>query len=147
MTVSKTGYYTHRDCWKHEMGPGHPECPGRLDAIEDRLLVTGVADALQHCEVPLASLADIELAHDRMHMAALRGLSDRLIEEEAAGGPPYVQVDTDTSMNRHTWTAALRAAGAALAATDAVMAGEIENAFCSVRPPGHHATRTKRCLD
>ena len=143
MTVSKTGYYTHRDCWKHEMGPGHPECPGRLDAIEDRLLVTGVADALQHCEVPLASLADIELAHDRMHMAALRGLSDRLIEEEAAGGPPYVQVDTDTSMNRHTWTAALRAAGAALAATDAVMAGEIENAFCSVRPPGHHATRTK----
>ena len=143
MTVSKTGYYTHRDCWKHEMGPGHPECPARLDAIEDRLLVTGVADALQHCEVPLASLADIELAHDRMHMAALRGLSDRLIEEEAAGGPPYVQVDTDTSMNRHTWTAALRAAGAALAATDAVMAGEIENAFCSVRPPGHHATRTK----
>lgn len=143
MTVSKTGYYTHRDCWKHEMGPGHPECPARLDAIEDRLLVTGVADALQHCEVPLASLADIELAHDRMHMAALRGLSDRLIEEEAAGGPPYVQVDTDTSMNRHTWTASLRAAGAALAATDAVMAGEIENAFCSVRPPGHHATRTK----
>lgn len=143
MTVSKTGYYTHRDCWKHEMGPGHPECPARLDAIEDRLLVTGVADALQHCEVPLASLADIELAHDRMHMAALRGLSDRLTEEEAAGGPPYVQVDTDTSMNRHTWTAALRAAGAALAATDAVMAGEIENAFCSVRPPGHHATRTK----
>ena len=143
MTVSKTGYYTHRDCWKHEMGPGHPECPARLDAIGDRLLVTGVADALQHCEVPLASLADIELAHDRMHMAALRGLSDRLIEEEAAGGPPYVQVDTDTSMNRHTWTAALRAAGAALAATDAVMAGEIENAFCSVRPPGHHATRTK----
>jgi len=143
MTVSKTGYYTHRDCWKHEMGPGHPECPARLDAIEDRLLVTGVADALQHCEVPLASLADIELAHDRMHMAALRGLSDRLIEEEAAGGPPYVQVDTDTSMNRHTWTAALRAAGAALAATDAVMAGEIENALCSVRPPGHHATRTK----
>ena len=143
MTVSKTGYYTHRDCWKHEMGPGHPECPARLDAIEDRLLVTGVADALQHCEVPLASLADIELAHDRMHMAALRGLSDRLIEEEAAGGPPYVQVDTDTSMNRHTWTAALRAAGAALAATDAVMAGEIENAFCSVRPPGHHGTRTK----
>ena len=141
--MSKTGYFTHRDCWKHEMGPGHPECPGRLDAIEDRLLVTGVADALQHCEVPLASLADIELAHDRMHMAALRGLSDRLIEEEAAGGPPYVQVDTDTSMNRHTWTAALRAAGAALAATDAVMAGEIENAFCSVRPPGHHATRTK----
>ncbi|MHA7602701.1 histone deacetylase family protein [Alicycliphilus sp. T452] len=143
MTVSKTGYYTHRDCRKHEMGPGHPECPGRLDAIEDRLLVSGVADALEHREAPLASLADIELAHDRMHIAALRGLSDMLIEEEDAGGSPLTQLDTDTAMNRYTWTAALRAAGAALEATDAVLAGELENAFCCVRPPGHHATRSK----
>ena len=127
----------------HEMGPGHPECPARLDAIHDRLLVSGVADLLDHREAPPAPLADLELAHDRMHIAALRGLSDWLIEEELAGGPPHVQVDTDTSMNRHTWRAALRSAGAALAATDAVMAGELENAFCSVRPPGHHATRTK----
>jgi len=141
--VSKTGYYTHRDCRKHEMGPGHPECPARLDAIEDRLLVSGVADALEHREAPLASLADIELAHDRMHMAALRGLSDMLIEEEDAGGSPLIQLDTDTAMNRYTWTAALRAAGAALEATDAVVAGELENAFCGVRPPGHHATRSR----
>ena len=48
--MSKTGYFTHRDCWKHEMGPGHPECPERLDAIEDRLLVTGVGDALERYE-------------------------------------------------------------------------------------------------
>ena len=47
--MGKTGYFSHRDCWLHEMGPGHPECPGRLDAIEDRLLVTGVADALERC--------------------------------------------------------------------------------------------------
>jgi len=140
MTVSKTGYYTHRDCRKHDMGPGHPECPARLDAIEDRLLVSGVADALEQREAPLASLADIELAHDRMHIAALRGLSDMLIEEEDA---PLTQLDTDTAMNRYTWTAALRAAGAALEATDAVLAGELENAFCCVRPPGHHATRSK----
>ncbi|MGD9775011.1 histone deacetylase family protein [Diaphorobacter sp.] len=143
MTASKTGFFTHRDCSMHEMGPGHPECPARLDAIHDRLLVSGVADLLDHREAPLAPLADLELAHDRMHIAALRGLSDWLIEEELAGGPPLVQVDTDTSMNRHTWKAALRSAGAALAATDAVIAGELENAFCSVRPPGHHATRTK----
>ncbi|MGE4329155.1 histone deacetylase family protein [Diaphorobacter sp.] len=143
MTASKTGFFTHRDCSMHEMGPGHPECPARLDAIHDRLLVSGVADLLDHREAPPAPLADLELAHDRMHIAALRGLSDWLIEEELAGGPPLVQVDTDTSMNRHTWKAALRSAGAALAATDAVIAGELENAFCSVRPPGHHATRTK----
>ena len=107
--MSKTGYYTHSDCRKHEMGPGHPECPARLDAIEDRLLISGVSAALDHREAPLASLADIELAHDRMHVAAIRGLSLRLVEEEEAGGSPYMQLDTDTAMNRHTWTAALRA--------------------------------------
>jgi len=114
-----------------------------LDAIEDRLLVTGVADALERCEAPQASLADIELAHNRLHIAAMRGLTDWLREEVEAGGPPYTQVDPDTSMNLHTWNAALRAAGAAMAATDAVLAGELENAFCAVRPPGHHATRDK----
>ncbi|WP_284411983.1 histone deacetylase family protein [Acidovorax sp. SUPP3334] len=143
MTVGRTGYFTHRECWKHEMGPGHPECPARLDAIEDRLLVTGVADALERIQAPEASLADIELAHDRRHVDALRGMSERLAEELLAGGPAHAQVDPDTSINTHTWGAALRAAGAALAATDAVMAGDLENAFCCVRPPGHHATRDK----
>ena len=141
--MSKTGYYTHRDCWKHEMGPGHPECPERLDAVEDRLLISGVFDALERREAPLASLNDIELAHDRMHVAALRGLSLRLAEELEAGGPEHTALDSDTSINVHTWNAALRSAGAALEATDAVMAGELENAFCAVRPPGHHATRNK----
>ncbi|NMM92421.1 deacetylase [Rhodococcus sp. SRB_17] len=141
--MGKTGYFTHRDCWKHQMGPGHPECPERLDAIEDRLLITGVFDALERMEAPLAPLTDIELAHDRMHIAALRGISERLIEERTAGGPELAQIDPDTSLNEHTWTSALRAAGAALAATDAVMAGDLENAFCAVRPPGHHATRNK----
>jgi acetoin utilization deacetylase AcuC-like enzyme len=125
------------------MGAGHPECPARLDAIEDQMLVSGVGDALARYDAPQASLADLELAHDRMHVAALRGMTDRLREEMLAGGPSYAQIDTDTSINVHTWDAALRAAGAALAATDAVMAGEIENAFCSVRPPGHHATHDK----
>ncbi|WCM89904.1 MULTISPECIES: histone deacetylase family protein [Comamonadaceae] len=143
MTVGMTGYFTHRECWKHEMGPGHPECPARLDAIEDRLLATGVADALERIQAPEASLADIELAHDRRHVDALRGMSERLAEELLAGGPAHAQIDPDTSINTHTWNAALRAAGAALAATDAVMAGELENAFCCVRPPGHHATRDK----
>ena len=141
--VSKTGYYTHSDCRKHEMGAGHPECPERLDAIEDRLLISGLDVALERLEAPPAPITDIELAHGRMHIAALRGLSDQLSEEIAAGGPTHAQVDPDTSMNVHTWKAALRAAGAALAATDAVIAGELENAFCAVRPPGHHACRDK----
>lgn len=138
-----TGYFTHRDCWKHEMGPGHPECPERLDAIEDRLLISGLSLALDRREAPIAPLVDIELAHGRMHVAAIRGLSDGLKEEIEAGGPTHAQVDPDTSLNVNTWDAALRAAGAAIAATDAVIAGEMPNAFCAVRPPGHHACRDK----
>ena len=141
--MGKTGYFSHRDCWKHDMGAGHPECPERLDAIEDRLLITGVFDALERMEAPLAALADLELAHDRTHIAVLRGFTERLKDERAAGGPEHAQIDPDTAINIHTYTAALRSAGAAMAATDAVMAGELENAFCAVRPPGHHAARNK----
>ncbi len=114
-----------------------------MDAIEDRLLMTGVLDGLERIDAPQAALSDVELAHDRLHVAALRGLTDRLIEEQAAGGPAYTQLDTDTSINAYTFTAALHAAGAAVAATDAVIDGELENAFCAIRPPGHHATRDK----
>lgn len=139
--MSKTGYYTHAVCSKHDMGQGHPECPERLGAIQDRLLMSGLDVGLTPMEAPEAPLADIELAHDRMYVAALRGLSERLVEEQAAGGPAYAHLDADTAINAHTWQAALRSAGAALAATDAVLAGDLENAFCAVRPPGHHAMR------
>jgi acetoin utilization deacetylase AcuC-like enzyme len=138
-----TGYFTHKDCWKHEMGAGHPECPARLDAIEDRLLITGLDAALERREATAASMADLELAHGRLHLASLRGLTDGLRDEIAAGGPTHAQVDPDTSINIHSWDAILRAAGAAINATDAVLAGEMRNAFCAVRPPGHHATRDR----
>jgi acetoin utilization deacetylase AcuC-like enzyme len=143
MTANKTGYFSHPECRRHEMGPGHPECPERLDAIEDRLLLTGVGDALDRREAPEASLNDIELAHHKLHVAAMRGLKAGLAEQIDAGGRGYAQIDPDTVMNLHTWDAALRSAGAVLAATDAVMAGELENAFCAVRPPGHHACRDR----
>lgn len=139
--MNTTGYFSHPDCKKHEMGAGHPECPERLDAIDDWLLATGVAAALDQREAPLAALGDIELAHDRSMVAGIRGLSNALAEEINAGGPSHAQIDPDTSLNVHSWNSALRAAGATIAATDAVMAGEMENAFCAVRPPGHHACR------
>ena len=141
--MNKTGYFTHTDCWKHEMGPGHPECPERLDAIEERLRLSGLGALLDRREAPLAAIGDIELAHDRMMVAATRGLSEQLADDILAGGPQYAQIDPDTALNVHTWNAALRAAGAVIAATDSVMAGEMSNAFCAVRPPGHHAERGK----
>ena len=141
--MTKTGYFTHPDCHRHEMGAGHPECPERLDAIEDRLLASGVDIGLDRRLAPEASVSDIELAHTRLHVAAMRGLRQELKESIAAGGPTHSQIDPDTAMNEHTWAAALRAAGAVLAATDAVMSGDLENAFCAVRPPGHHACRDK----
>jgi acetoin utilization deacetylase AcuC-like enzyme len=137
--MNKTGYFTHPDCRRHEMGPGHPECPQRLDAIEDRLLISGVADVLDRREAPLANVREIELAHDKMHVASIRGMAEELADDISAGGPNYAHIDPDTAMNAHSWSAALHASGAVIAATDAVLTGELSNAFCAVRPPGHHA--------
>ena len=134
-------FFSHSDCSLHEMGAGHPECPERLQAITSRLRQSALHAQLDYRQAPQASIADLELAHGRMHVAALRGLTDGLREEVQAGGPRHAQVDPDTSINVHTWDAALRAAGAALAATDAVLAGDADTAFCAVRPPGHHACR------
>ncbi len=122
--MSKTGYYSHSLFRKHEIGTGHPECPERLSAIEDRLLISGVFDALERIDAPQATWEDIELAHDRMYVASLRGLTERLLEEQQAGGPDYAQIDTDTSINALRLDAARHSAGAALAATDAVLSGE-----------------------
>jgi acetoin utilization deacetylase AcuC-like enzyme len=137
--VNKTGFFFHGDCSQHEMGAGHPECPQRLAAIEKRLQTQGVAGHLLRREAPPASIADLELAHDRMYVASLRGLTDGLRDEVLAGGPEHAQIDPDTSINIYTYDAALRAAGAAVAAVD----GEMDNAFCNVRPPGHHACHAK----
>ncbi len=142
--MAATGYYIHRDCKLHDMGAGHPECPERIDAIEDRLFMTGVSDVLDRREPQPANLAEIKLAHRRLHIASIRGMSDWLHEDDvAAGEPQHFSLDTDTSMNSHTYRAALLSAGAAVQATDAVLAGELENAFCCIRPPGHHACGDK----
>jgi len=121
--MTMTGYFTHPSCRKHEMMPGHPECPERLDAIDDRLLISGLDVALDRREATAAAVSDIELAHDRMYVAAIRGLNAELQEQIAAGGHDQLQIDPDTSINMYTWDAALNAAGAAIDATDAVMAG------------------------
>ena len=118
------------------MGPGHPECPQRLDAIHDLLRATGLDLALDHRDAPDASDAALERAHAAGYVQEIR----ELMRQSAQSGQPRA-VDPDTSVCPATAAAALQGAGAALAATDAVIEGSAENAFCAIRPPGHHATR------
>ena len=133
-----TAFYSHTECRLHDMGDGHPECPQRLDAIADQLLASGLDIALQHREAPLATLEQIERAHTVNYVTQLREFMEQV---QRSGESRHL--DPDTVVCPGTWRAALRAAGAAVAATEAVFWGEVENAFCSVRPPGHHATRSE----
>jgi hypothetical protein len=104
--TSRTGYFTHPDCRKHEMGRGHPECPERLDAINDHLLYIGLLDNLSQQTAPLANLEVLELAHSKRHIASMDALNDALVQEIASGGSKkYAQIDPDTAMNTHTWSA------------------------------------------
>lgn len=131
-----TAFYSHSACRLHDMGAGHPECPQRLDAIADHLVATGLDVALDFRDAPEATLEQLERAHSAGYVLQTQDLLQRLRDE---GGTRAL--DPDTLACPHTWAAALRAAGAAVAATEDVVAGRAANAFCAVRPPGHHATR------
>jgi acetoin utilization deacetylase AcuC-like enzyme len=130
-----TAIYTHSDCQRHEMGAWHPESPARLQAIEDQLIASGIHGLLEHREAPTADIAEIRRVHTEAAIACVRENAEAL----AGVGSGYYPIDADTMLNEYSWKAALRAAGAAVAATDAVIDGELDNAFCSIRPPGHHA--------
>jgi acetoin utilization deacetylase AcuC-like enzyme len=131
-----TAYFSHAECRMHDMGPGHPECPQRLDAIADHLRATGLDMALDFHDAPEVTLEQLERAHTAGYVEELRDTMSQVRETGQTKA-----MDPDTLICADTWQAALRAAGAAVAATDRVLAGECENAFCAVRPPGHHATR------
>jgi acetoin utilization deacetylase AcuC-like enzyme len=129
-----TAFLTHADCLKHVMGAYHPERPERLTAIEDQLIASGLGQHLARYEAPLATDEELSRVHPIEYVRAIR---------DAAPEEGTVHLDPDTAMNPHSLSAALRAAGAAVLATDLVMRGEADSAFCSVRPPGHHACRAR----
>lgn len=128
----QTGFFTHRACAEHEMGSWHPESPERLAAIHDHLISTGIAPHLEHFDASPASVAALARAHDIRYIERL---------QTSVPQQGYWPVDPDTSMNPHTWNAALRSAGAVIEAADCVLRKELANAFCAVRPPGHHARK------
>jgi len=129
-----TAYLTHPDCALHDMGHGHPESPDRLAAIQDRLIAAGLWDHLLHVEPPLVRREQLALVHPPRYVEAL---------DQASPSQGVVHMDPDTVMGPHTLQAAWRAAGAVVKATDLVIDGTAANAFCAIRPPGHHAESCK----
>src|SRR5712671_3640994 len=121
--------YTHPACLDHDPGHYHPESPARLRAVLEALDAPEFA-GLERREAPEAEIDDIARVHPR-----------RFVERMLAAVPSsgHVSIDADTVLSPGSGRAALRAAGAVIAAVDAVVAGEADNAFCAVRPPGHHA--------
>ena len=129
-----TAYLTHPSCLLHEMGAHHPECPDRLTAIADRLIAAGIDGYLRHYTAPRATREQIARVH------GVRYIDDI---ESASPEEGLIYLDPDTALNPHTVDAAFHAAGAVVNAVDIVMAGECQTAFCAVRPPGHHAERSR----
>jgi acetoin utilization deacetylase AcuC-like enzyme len=129
-----TAYLTHSACTLHDMGQGHPECPGRLAAIQDRLIAAQLWDFLLHVDAPAATTAQLMRVHDEAYIERLTTMLP---------GHGYVHIDPDTAINRFSLLAAYHAAGAGIKAVDLVMQRKAANAFCAVRPPGHHAERNR----
>jgi acetoin utilization deacetylase AcuC-like enzyme len=128
----QTAYISHPLCLKHDMGAHHPESPARIHAIEDQLIASGLLVYLQRHDAPEAAREQLLRVHDANYLDYI-----------AAIAPQHgmVQLDGDTAMNPYSYHAALRAAGAVVMGVDLVMEGKVENAFCNIRPPGHHAER------
>lgn len=128
--MARTGFVYHPDYLQHDMGAGHPESPARLRAITDRLQASGLWGRLTQIAPAAAPDEWITQVHAP---AYLQHLKDR------APKSGRVSLDADTAMSPGSLSAAYLAAGGALQAVDALMAHQVDNAFCAVRPPGHHA--------
>jgi acetoin utilization deacetylase AcuC-like enzyme len=128
-----TALITHSACLYHDMPPGHPECADRLRAVLRRLETEEFA-GLQRSEAERATLDQIQAVHPPFFVEAMLS---------AVPKEGLAQIDGDTILSPGSGEAALRAAGALVMGVDLVMTGEAANAFCAVRPPGHHAEPTQ----
>ncbi|MCI4660557.1 MAG: histone deacetylase family protein [Neomegalonema sp.] len=124
-----TALITHPDCLYHETPFGHPECADRLRFVLRALEGEAFQDLIR-VEAPRVSAAAIDRAH-------VPGYTKRITDHLPDHG--FDQIDGDTFISPGTWEAAQRAAGAVVEGVDLVMRGEVNNAFCAIRPPGHHA--------
>jgi len=127
--MKRVAVYTHSACLAHDTGPGHVECAARLRAVTDALRTV---PGLEWHDAPRAARGQLARVHSDL---LLRRVLDTRPDDDAP-----IALDADTVLSIHSHEAALRAAGAGVAAVDAVVGGEVHAAFCAVRPPGHHAT-------
>jgi len=125
-----TAFISHPDCHDHDTGEGHPESAQRLSVIEDRLLASRISDFTRYLDAPEVTKEQLLRAHTPEYLAMI----DAVMPREG-----YSRLDPDTVISPKTLQAAKRAAGSVILAVDQVMSGQIRNAFCCVRPPGHHA--------
>ncbi|MCU7921786.1 MAG: histone deacetylase family protein [Candidatus Thiodiazotropha sp. (ex Dulcina madagascariensis)] len=130
----RTAYITHPDCLLHDTGVGHPENPFRLQAIDDRLLAAQLYDFLRHYEAPEVTREQLLRCHDVAYLDQVEKLMPKT---------GHAHLDPDTVVSPESLRAASRAAGAVVKAVDLIMQEGLSNAFCSVRPPGHHAERMR----
>lgn len=133
-----TAFYLPAPCLEHDMGAHHPESPDRLRAIAEQMRRSGLMDQVLACESSAAQVSDLQAAHAASYVD---DVLDRMARAHAQSCMDAV--DPDTFISPGTWSAALHAAGAAIDATNAVIDGRANNAFCAVRPPGHHACHDK----
>lgn len=127
-----TAFISHPDTLLHMMDGGHPESPARITAIKDKLVADGILSRLKSYEAPVAEDRHLLRVHSQQYVSHIRKIAPK------AG---LVRLDPDTAMGPMSLSAALHASGGAVKATDLVMTGEVQNAFCCTRPPGHHAGR------
>jgi len=128
--MARTGFVYHPDYLEHDMGYGHPEAPQRLRAIIARLEETGLMPSLVRIAPKPATDDWITQVHTHTYVKGLRARAPK---------QGHVSLDPDTSMSPGSLNAAYLAAGGVLTAVDAIMDKRVDNAFCAVRPPGHHA--------
>ena len=134
--MGRVGFVFHSAFLDHEMGPGHPESPDRLKAIRSHLQSTKTLDRLILLEPQMASKDWIAEVHTTSYI-------DNLESRAPISG--YTSLDPDTTMSPGTLRAAYLAAGGAIKAVDAVMTRQVDQVFCALRPPGHHA-ETNRAM-
>ncbi|MCU7845522.1 MAG: histone deacetylase family protein [Candidatus Thiodiazotropha sp. (ex Monitilora ramsayi)] len=130
----RTAYITHPDCLEHDTGIGHPENASRLQAIDDRLMAAQVYDFLRHYDAPEVTREQLLRCHDVAYLDQV----EKLMPKDG-----YSHLDPDTVVSPESLQAAKRAAGAVIKAVDLIMQEDLQNAFCAVRPPGHHAERMR----